>query len=591
MEETMATKLKPVDVVTIGVGWAGTILAKELAQAGLKVVGLERGGYRGQEMFQLPEAKYDQLKYDRHLELFEDLSRTTITFRNRTDEVARPMREHGPFPWGEGLGGAGFHWAGWTWRQTPWNFEIRSRTLARYGEKALPEHSTVQDWPVTYDELEPYYDKFEYTCGISGKAGNLRGIIQSGGNPFEGPRARGYPNPPLKRAYGETLFGEAAEKLGYHPFPMPAAQSSQAYTNPDGASLGECMFCGFCMNYGCEWSAKAVPQTTTIPPALATGNYEIRTHAAVTRINVSGNRATGVTYVDSRGHEIEQPADIVLLTAFTWSNTQLMLVSGIGTPYDPATGKGVVGKNYAWHGAAPYMQLLYDEGHIFNPFMGTGALGTAITDFEGDNFDHADLGFVGGSMMVATQMGQGPLTYQPVPPQTPLWGSAWKRSVAHYYNRSFWMIGLHDHLPYRGNYLDLDPNYRDVFGNPLLRVTYDIGPNEHRLSDYMVKVATKIGEVMQPSHLAVFGLPQTFDAGAGYGIVHQVGGAMMGTSPENSVVNKYLQSWDVPNLFVVGASAFPQLSSFNPTGTVGALAYQTADAIKNKYLRHPGLLI
>ena len=102
------------------------------------------------------------------------------------------------------------------------------------------------------------------------------------------------------------------------------------------------------------------------------------------------------------------------------------------------------------------------------------------------------------------------------------------------------MIGLHDHLPYRGNYLDLDPNYRDVFGNPLLRVTYDIGPNEHRLSDYMVKVATKIGEVMQPSHLAVFGLPQTFDAGAGYGIVHQVGGAMMGTSPESSVVNKYL---------------------------------------------------
>ena len=334
-----------------------------------------------------------------------------------------------------------------------------------------------------------------------------------------------------------------------------------------------------------------MPQTTTIPPALATGNYEIRTHAAVTRINVSGNRATGVTYVDSRGREIEQPADIVLLTAFTWSNTQLLLVSGIGTPYDRATGKGVVGKNYAWHGAAPYMQLLYDEGHIFNPFMGTGALGTAITDFEGDNFDHADLGFVGGSMMVATQMGQGPLTYQPVPPQTPLWGSAWKKSVAHYYNRSFWMIGLHDHLPYRGNYLDLDPNYRDVFGNPLLRVTYDIGPNEHRLSDYMVKVATKIGEVMQPSHLAVFGLPQTFDAGAGYGIVHQVGGAMMGTSPENSVVNKYLQSWDVPNLFVVGASAFPQLSSFNPTGTVGALAYQTADAIKNKYLRHPGLLI
>ena len=126
----MATRLKPVDVVVIGVGWAGSILAKELAQAGLKVVGLERGGYRGQEDFTLPGA-HDHLKYDRRLELFENLSRTTITCRNSTREVARPMRRHGPFPWGEGLGGAGFHWAGWTWRHTPWNFQIRSRTMAR----------------------------------------------------------------------------------------------------------------------------------------------------------------------------------------------------------------------------------------------------------------------------------------------------------------------------------------------------------------------------------------------------------------------------------------------------------------------------
>ncbi len=140
----MATRLKPVDVVVIGVGWAGSILAKELAQAGLKVVGLERGGYRGQEDFTLPGA-HDHLKYDRRLELFENLSRTTITCRNSTREVARPMRRHGPFPWGEGLGGAGFHWAGWTWRHTPWNFQIRSRTMARYGERAIPEDSTIQD--------------------------------------------------------------------------------------------------------------------------------------------------------------------------------------------------------------------------------------------------------------------------------------------------------------------------------------------------------------------------------------------------------------------------------------------------------------
>ena len=137
----MATKLKPVDVVTIGVGWAGTILAKELAKAGLTVVGLERGGDRRQDIFQLPETKYDQLKYDRRLELFDDLSLSTITARNRTDEVARPMRRHGPFPWGEGLGGGGFHWAGWTWRHTPWDFGIRSHIIERYGERAIPRKS------------------------------------------------------------------------------------------------------------------------------------------------------------------------------------------------------------------------------------------------------------------------------------------------------------------------------------------------------------------------------------------------------------------------------------------------------------------
>jgi gluconate 2-dehydrogenase alpha chain len=151
----MATKRKPVDAVVIGVGWAGSILGKELAQAGLKVVGLERGGDRRQEDFTLPGV-HDQLKYDRHLELFENLSRTTLTFRNSVGEQARPMRRHGPFPWGEGLGGAGLHWAGWTWRHTPWDFQMRSNTVARYGDRALPPESTVQDWPMTYEELEPY---------------------------------------------------------------------------------------------------------------------------------------------------------------------------------------------------------------------------------------------------------------------------------------------------------------------------------------------------------------------------------------------------------------------------------------------------
>jgi gluconate 2-dehydrogenase alpha chain len=586
----MATRLKPVDVVIIGVGWAGSIMATELAKAGLKVVGLERGRYRGQEEFALPGI-HDELKYNRRLELFEDLSRSTITCRNNTGEVARPMRRHGPFPWGEGLGGAGFHWAGWTWRHSPWSFKIRTNTIERYGERVIPTDATIQDWPVTYDELEPYYDKFEYDIGLSGKAGNLNGEIQAGGNPFEGPRSREFPNPPLRKSYGMAVFEEATRSLGYHPFPTPAAQTSRAYTNPDGVGMGSCVYCGYCMNTGCEVAAKATPQTTVLPTALQTGNFEIRTHAAVTRINTSGNRATSVTYVDGRGRELEQPADIVLLTAFTWSNTQQLLVSGIGKPYDPATGTGNVGKNYSWHGAMPYIPLHYDDGHVFNPFVGAGALGMCFSDLEGDNIDHTDLGFIGGTFMAYFQLGAGPMMYQPTPPGTPGWGSEWKQAVAHYYNRSLEVVGFHDHLSYRGNYMDLDPNYSDIYGNPLLRLTYDIGPNEQRMSDYMVGVGHKIAKAMNPSRYAVYGLPKRFDAGANYFVIHQVGGAMTGSTPENSVVNKYMQSWDVPNLFVVGASAFPQITAYNPTGTVGALSYLASDAITNQYLKNPGPLV
>jgi gluconate 2-dehydrogenase alpha chain len=366
---------------------------------------------------------------------------------------------------------------------------------------------------------------------------------------------------------------------------------SRVYTNPDGITLGACVYCGYCMNYACEVSAKATPQTAVLPAAFRTGNYQLRTHAAVQRINVSGNRATSVTYVDAQGREFEQPAEIILLTAFTWSNVHLLLLSGIGKPYDPVSGAGLVGKNYSWHAGLPFVPMQFDKDVITNPFMGAGALCTSIADFQGDNFDHSGLGFIGGAIIQIMAMGWGPLTFQPTPPDTPAWGSAWKKAVAYYYSRSTSIVGLHDHLSYRGNYLSLDPTYRDYWGNPLLRLTYDFGPNERKMSQYLTGIGEKLARAMGASHYRSFGLSEHFDAGVPYGIIHQVGGAMTGSTPANSVVNRYLQSWDVPNLFVVGASAFPQIPSFNPTGTVGALASWTADAIKNQYLKKPGPLV
>src|SRR5256712_11269545 len=242
----MVTKLKPVDVVPGGVGLTGTILAKELADTGLKVVGLERGRWRDTDpAFAMPGV-HDELKYVRRHELMQDLSKETITFRNVPNETALPMRYLGSFKPGEGVGGAAVHWGGLTWRFLPWDFETKSRTLARYGKDQIAADCTSRDWGITYDELEPHFDRFEYLYGISGKAGNLQGKIIPGGNPFEGPRSREYPNPPLKTAYSSALFAKAAQAMGYKPFPVPTGANSRPYKNEYGATIAACVYCGYC---------------------------------------------------------------------------------------------------------------------------------------------------------------------------------------------------------------------------------------------------------------------------------------------------------------------------------------------------------
>ena len=415
----MATKLKAVDVVTVGVGLTGTILAKELADLGLKVVGLERGGWRDTHPdFDMPHA-HDELRYARRHELMQDLSRETITFRNALGDTALPMRQMGSFLPGEGVGGAAVHWNGVTWRFLPWDFETRSRTLARYGAGQLPEDCTSQDWGVTYDELEPHFDRFEYLYGICGKAGNLKGQIQPGGNPFEGPRSRDYPNPPMKTSHVGALYGKAAKELGYHPFPAPSANMTRPYTNPYGVTLGACVYCGYCERFGCEMGAKASPQTTVLPVLMKNPNYELRTLANVVKVNLDSERkrAVSVTYVDSRGREFEQPADLVLLTSYVFSNVRLMLLSGVGRPYDPQANSGVVGRNYAYQTNGNVTAFFEDK--VFNQFMGAGALSMMIDDIDGDNFDHTGLGFIGGGWIGAASAGARPIDFNPVPSGTP----------------------------------------------------------------------------------------------------------------------------------------------------------------------------
>jgi gluconate 2-dehydrogenase alpha chain len=370
--------------VIVGVGLTGTILAKELAEAGLKVVGLERGRWRDTDPTSACRA-HDELRFVKRHELMQTSrarrspsASTRTRPRCRCASSARSARAR--------CGRRRVHWGGHL--ALPPDFETRSRTLARYGKNHLAEECTSQDWGVTYDELEPHFDRFEYLYGISGKAGNIKGKIIPGGNPFEGPRSRDYATPPLKTSYAGSLFKQAVEKMGFKPFPTPSGALSQPYTNEYGATINACVYCGYCQFFGCEMGAKASPQTAVLPNLMKQKNFELRTHANVTKVNLDSakKRAVGVTYVDSRGREFEQPADIVLLCSYVLNNTRLMLMSGIGKPYDPVANTGVVGRNYAYQ--TPSSVTLFFEDKVFNQFMAAGGLAMTNDEFNGDNFDH-----------------------------------------------------------------------------------------------------------------------------------------------------------------------------------------------------------
>ncbi|MBI4192355.1 MAG: GMC family oxidoreductase, partial [Betaproteobacteria bacterium] len=560
------TKLKPVDVVVVGAGVAGTIICKELADAGLRVVGLERGRMIDlNHDFVMPYV-HDELKYERHSDLIQNLSRETITFRNAMNETALPMREIGSFALGECVGGAGAHWGGTSFRFLPWDFETRSRTLARYGKDQLPEGCTSQDWGITYDELEPYYDQFEHLYGVGGKAGNLNGVIQPGGSPFEGPRSREYPNPPAKPTFVDSLFAQAAESLGYKPFPGPTAAMTQPYTNPYRLMLGQCGHGGFCTSHGCAMGAKATPLTTVLPALLEQKNFVLRPLANVTRVNLDSDkkRAVSVTYVDARGRKMEQPAELVILTSYTFNNTRLMLLSGIGKPYDPVSNQGVVGRNYSYQTGGNIRSFFEDK--VFNRFMGRGGIGTLIDEFNGDNFDHAGLGFIGGAHVgVALSSGAGrPISSHPVPPGTPRWGSGWKKAVAQYYDRSLVIRVSGACQSYRTHYLDLDPTYRDANGLPLIRMTFDWHENERKLSAYVTNKAAEIAKAIGPSRMGVHPCTGKYSI-VPYQRTHNIGGAVLGADPATSAVNTSLQAGDGPPVFVGGGSAFPQTGAHGPT--------------------------
>ena len=561
----MSNPLPKVDVLIVGTGAAGGIAANVLAQAGIKVVAIEAGPHLSNSDFLANDDEISgsirgwtgEPKYNKEIP----------TWRPDAQSPTQPPPIP-PIRMANMVGGTSVHYGTQSWRFRADDFTVRSSTVERYGEQAIPAGSTLADWPLTYDELEPYYDQVEYLIGVSGQAGNVNGEIVQGGNPFESPRKRDYPLPPLRRMDYANLAQEAIANLGYDPFPQPAAIISQDY---DGRPA--CTYCGYCGSFGCWNDAKSSTLVSAIRHAEATGNLEIRPNSRVMKIlsNDKG-QVTGVQYLDDKGQLQEQPAGVVILATYVYENTRLLLLSTSAYYKNGlANNGGNVGKHYMSHAYVGSYGFFPD--HRLNLFSGTNGQATAMDNLNGDNFDHAGLGFIRGAVIFASN-GNLPIgNSRNVPPGTPGWGSAYKQFI-HDHGDSVGMVFAQvEPLPYETNFLDLDPEVKDPLGVPVVRVTYNLQANEIAAQKY---ISGKLDEILKQ-----MGATQTwpsFPPGVTLPInSHAYGGTRMGDDPKTSVVNKYGLAQEAPNLMVLGGSTFPASAGYNPTETIEAHAWFAAD--------------
>ncbi len=549
--------LPSTDVVIIGGGWSGLLMAKELgAKTSLKITVLERGKPRAKNEY---IEGMDELDYALRYRMMQDVAKETITFRNTPKDKSLPVRQFGGFLPGDGVGGAGEHWNGMTPRFLPDTFELHKATVERYGKSRLPEGSTIQDWGITYNDIEPYYLKAEQLLGVSGLAGN----------PMNGPRSGPFPTPPIKQTFFGQIFTEVTRDMGYNPYPVPCGNLSQTYRNPDGVIRPACQYCGYCERFGCMVGAKAQPTNTLLPVILKQKNVTLKTSAQVRRILTKDNQATGVTYV-SNGKEYFQPAGKVILASWSLNNTRLLLLSKIGNHN--------TGRNLTHQVMGAGATFFFDKP--LNRFMGSGASNVTVSDFDGDNFDHSNLDFIRGAYISSPAFGSRPIAnFGAVPSNIKTnWGGEWKKAAVELFDRTAKLGSSGEHIAYKTNFMDLDPTYTDNLGDPLLRLTLDWNDNEHKIHNFISSKIEGIAKRMPIKSYLIAPPLRRYDA-TSYKSTHIQGGTIMGASPENSVVNTNNQHWQVPNLYVLGASTFPQNPSGNPTLTVLAQTLRAAKAL------------
>ncbi len=543
--------MKRVNAVVVGAGAAGGIVAKELATAGLSVVLLERGKW-----YTAADCRKDDLRNQRTTVLGnafgpDDRGNPRVWVDSKgTAHTALPSE--GAYQNNAAcVGGGTLSYGAQAWRYMPQDFKMRST----YG---APQGSSLEDWPITYDDLEPFYDKAEYEIGVSG---------DYSGTPFKGSRRRDLPMPPLppNREFG--ILEPAAKRLGLHPFHLPMLRNSVPYNG-----RGPCMRCRWCCGFACETDAKNGSQNTVIPVALNTGNCELRTECMVREILTDDRgRARGVAYYDASGHLEEQPADIVIVSGCAIESARLLLNSrsrlfpnGLGNRYDQV-GRHLQGHHYT--GAVGYFDFeTYDD-------VGPGA-SIAITDYN-----HGTPGLAGGGML-ANEFIRLPIhMLDKLPPDTPRWGLGHKQAMRHWHKRSIVIMGPTQQIPTATGRVTIDPAVKDRWGLPVARFEGNSHPHTFEIGDMQAKRAEawlKEAGAISTSQMTY----KTESVSAGQ---HQAGTCRMGDDPKGSVVNRHCQIHDVDNLFVIDSSVHVTNGGFNPVLTIMALAYYASSALVSNW--------
>ncbi|MEO7039760.1 MAG: GMC family oxidoreductase [Gemmatimonadaceae bacterium] len=527
-----------VDFVIIGAGSAGGVMARELSQRGFRVVVLEQGPY-----LRAADFRHDELAISQLCALTNDQHKQPNTFRTSEKDVAKKKEV---IKYGRVVGGGSVHFTANYWRFHEIDFIERSR-------KGAVEGSSFADWPVTYADLEPYYTKVEWDVGVSGLAG---------ANPFDPPRTRGYPLPPLPIKPAGVLAERAAKKMGWHAFPAPMAILSQPYRG-----RAACVNCGFCETYGCEMNAKSSTLASMIPEAEKTGNCEIRPLSYARRIETNAaGRATGVTYFDSSRKEIFQRAKSVVLCANGAETPKLLLMSDSNRfPNGLANSSGYVGKNLMFNGGA-FAGGAFE--HEINGFKGVVTSRVIQDTYELD----PKVGLAGGGGF-DFRHDLSPISFAlgGLPTDAPKWGPEYKRMLQQYYTRSVYVLAHATSLPVETNSITLDPTERDAWGLPAIRMTFAEHPNDVKLNEYMQDRALELLDAAGAKKSWRFSRDPWFPQ------VHLLGTARMGNDPKSSVVDRNNRAHDVPNLIIVDGSSFVTSGRGQPTMTIQALAFRAAD--------------